>query len=129
MHGVHERDVVDALLAIALAPTALLGYRINQRGKSRRTWWTHAGGFIKEQQSAAFSTPTSNLGLGIFSAALVGLFGLALSAAFRHHVASSFIFFTLWAPLMVGLLGLVCLPVLLIARWTSRAVLGLKQIR
>ena len=129
MHGVHERDIVDALLIIALVPTVLLGYRINQRGKLRRTWWTHVGGFIKEEQSAAFTTPTSNLGLGIFSAALIGLFGLALSAAFRHHVASSFIWLTLWTPLMLGLVGLVCLPFWLVARWTSRAVSGLKQIR
>jgi hypothetical protein len=129
MHGIHERDVIDALLAIALIPTALFGFRVNQRAKIHRTWWAQAGGLIRQEQSAAFSTPASNLGLGLFSAAVLGLFALALSAAFRHQVASSFIWLMLWTPLVAGLIGLVCLPFVLVARWTTRAVSGLKQLR
>ena len=74
-----------------------------------------------------FSTPASNVGLALFSGALVGLFIVLLKTALRHHVAGLFIFLTLWLPLMAGLLMVVVLPVLLLARWGARAVAGLRQ--
>jgi hypothetical protein len=129
MFGIQWGDLIDVGLFIVLLPAALAGYRINQRCKDRRAWWSHVDGFLTERHSAALSTPSSNLGLALFSGALVGMFVLLLATAFRHHVAGSFIFLTLWVPMMVGLLGVVCLPVLLIARWTTRAVAGLKQAR
>ena len=129
MFGVQWGDLIDAGLVIVLIPAALVGYRINQRCKDRRAWWSQVDGFITERRTAALSTPSSDFGLALFSGALVGLFVILLSAAFRHHVAGSFIFLTLWAPMMVGLLAVVCLPVLLVARWMTRAIAGLKQAR
>jgi hypothetical protein len=119
--------MVSAGLAVALAALALLGYRINQRCKDRRVWWSHIDGFLTQRHERAFSTPASNVGLGIFSAALVALFAVFLKTALRHHVAGSFIFLTLWLPLMTGLLMVVLLPVVLLARWGARVVAGLKQ--
>jgi hypothetical protein len=120
-------DMVSIGLAVMLAAVALLGYRINQRCKVRRVWWSHVDGFLKERHEMMFSTPASNLGLALFSGALVGLFVVLLKAALRHHVAESFIFLTLWLPLVAGLLMVVMLPVVLLARWGARAVAGLKQ--
>jgi hypothetical protein len=120
-------DMVSIGLAVMLAAVALLGYRINQRCKVRRVWWSHVDGFLKERHEMMFSTPASNLGLALFSGALVGLFVVLLKAALRHHVAESFIFLTLWLPLVAGLLMVVMQPVVLLARWGARAVAGLKQ--
>lgn len=127
MFGIGVADVVSAGLAAALTALALLGYRVNQRCKVRRVWWSHADGFLKERHEMMFSTPASNVGLALFSGALVGLFIVLLKTALRHHVAGSFIFLTLWLPLVAGLLMVVVLPVALLARWGARAVAGLRQ--
>jgi len=87
------------------------------------------GGFLKEQHIEWRSTPASNVGLALFATASIGLFLVALTTAFRHHVAELFIFLTLWIPLILGLLAVIFLPVLLFARWTSRAISGLKHAR
>lgn len=127
MFGIHLADVVAMSLALVLTAVAVLGYRINQRCKVLSVWWSHSDGFLKERHTAVRATPASNLGLAMFSGALIGLFAVALTTALRHHVAESFIFLTLWLPLMTGLLAVVCLPVVLIARWSARAIAGLKQ--
>lgn len=127
MFEINIADLVSAGLAVTLAALALLGYRINQRCKVRRVWWSHVDGFLKERHEMMFSTPASNVGLALFSGALVGLFIVLLKAALRHHVAESFIFLTLWLPLVAGLLMVVMLPVALLARWGARAAAGLKQ--
>jgi hypothetical protein len=119
-------DVIAASEALGLALLLWLGYRINQRCRKECVWWSHVDGFVTQRHVARRSTPSSNLGLGLFSAALVGLFAVALTTALRHHVAESFIFLALWLPLMTGLLGLIVLPVVLIARWSARALSGLK---
>ena len=129
MLGIAGADLISAGLALALGPIALLGYRINQRCKVRSVWWSHADGFVNERHIALRSTPASNFGLALFTGAITGLFLIALAASVRHHAAESFIFLALWTPLALGVLAVVGLPLVLAAKWTARAVSGLKQTR
>ena len=84
-------DVIAASEALGLALLLWLGYRINQRCRKECVWWSHVDGFVTQRHVARRSTPSSNLGLGLFSAALVGLFAVALTmvlASLRGRHAS-----------------------------------------